>query len=133
MLLALRTSGILCGRWVKWVASIIEEHVLTVVLGRKEVLAPLRCARPALRLRLWLVAASSLRSRSVLERNFLASCGEGMPFCIRMDPLSPHLRAEEVLPTLRFSHGRQVCGVAFITAAHTPPRHEAPQDETPLW
>ena len=49
-----------------------------------------------------------------------------MPFCIRMDPLSPHLRAEEVLPTLRFSHGRQVCGVAFITAAHTPPRHEAP-------
>ena len=26
---------------VKWVASIIEEHILTVVLGRKEVLAPL--------------------------------------------------------------------------------------------
>jgi hypothetical protein len=63
VLLALRTSGILCGRWVKWVAAVIEEHVLTVVLGRKEVLAPLRCARPALRLGLRLVAASSLRLR----------------------------------------------------------------------
>ena len=41
VLLALRTSGILCGRWVKWVAAVIEEHVLTVVLGRKEVLVPL--------------------------------------------------------------------------------------------
>ncbi len=41
VLLALRTSGILCGRGAKWVASIMEEHVLTVVLGRKEVLAPL--------------------------------------------------------------------------------------------
>ena len=44
-----------------------EEHVLTVVLGRKEVLAPaaqlVRCARPALRLGLQLVAASSLRLR----------------------------------------------------------------------
>ena len=44
-----------------------EEHVLTVVLGRKEVLAPaaqlVRCARPALRLGLRLVAASSLRLR----------------------------------------------------------------------
>ena len=54
-----------------------------------------------------------------LERNFLASWGEGMLCCIRMEPLSPLLRAEEVLPTLRFLHGRQVCGVAFITAAHT--------------
>ena len=54
-----------------------------------------------------------------LERNFLASWGEGMPCCIRMEPLSRLLRAEEVLPTLRFAHGRQVCGVAFITAAHT--------------
>jgi hypothetical protein len=56
-----------------------------------------------------------------LERNFLASWGEGMLCCIRMEPLSPLLRAEEVLPTLRFLHGRQVCGVAFITAEHTPP------------
>lgn len=54
-----------------------------------------------------------------LERDFLASWGEGMLCCIRMEPLSPLLRAEEVLPTLRFLHGRQVCGVAFITAAHT--------------
>ena len=54
-----------------------------------------------------------------LERDFLASWGEGMLCCIRMEPLSPLLRAEEVLPTLRFLHWRQVCGVAFITAAHT--------------
>ena len=67
----------------------------------------------------------------MLERNFLASCGEGMPFCIRMDPLSPHIRAEEVLPTLRFSHGRHVCGVAFVTAAHTATAARGPSRRKP--
>ncbi len=51
-----------------------EEHVLAVVLGRKEVLAPaaqlVRCARPAMRLGLRLVAASSLRLRLV---NYVAN------------------------------------------------------------
>ena len=55
-----------------------------------------------------------------LERNFLTSCGgESMLCYIRKEPLSPLLQAEEVLGVLRYQHGRDVRGVAFITAAPT--------------
>ena len=107
-----------------------EEHVLTVVLGRKEVLAPL-----ALRLGLRLVAASSLRLR-------LPACSSATssPAAEKACP-----SASEWIPSRRtFAQKRYFQPFASHTGdtfaelpssrQHTqPPRHEAPQDENPLW